>query len=306
MNRSLRLILRALTAAGCLALCLSGTGGSLAWGQAAALPFAPVGRWLRSLSLSGPGGNAAALALYFVLSLLPLALLLPLRRRLVREDWLLGLAVPAGLGVWWCAVNPGHLFPASETMELALLGGTFWMLLLCWALLRWLRCGTALRSLRLALELLGLGLVAAIFGGCFGRLCSSWRSFLAGNTGGHALSQAFLLLQFVISALPYGLELWVLASAQRLTAAAADDRYGDEALRQSSILVGRCRMALRVSLLAQTGFDLAQLACLRWLRSSSVQLLLPLDSILLLLLALCLSRLLAEGRQLRDDNDAII
>ena len=28
--------------------------------------------------------------------------------------------------------------------------------------------------------------------------------------------------------------------------------------------------------------------------------------ILLLLLALCLARLLAEGRQLRDDNDAII
>ena len=141
MNRFLRWGLWALTAAGCLALCLTGAGSGLAVGQAAAFPFAPVGRWLRSLSLSGPAGNAAALALYGALSLLPLVLLIPLRRQPVREDWLLGLAVPVGLGVWWCAVNPGWLFPASEAMELACLGGAFWMLMLCWALLRWLRRG---------------------------------------------------------------------------------------------------------------------------------------------------------------------
>lgn len=306
MNRVLRWGLWALTAAGCLALCLAGKGSWLALEQAATLPFAPVGRWLRSLSLSGPAGNAVALALYGVLSLLPLALLLPLRRQLMREDWLLGLAVPVLLVVWWCAVNPGRLFPVSATMELVCLAGAFWMLMLCWALLRWLRRGGTLRSLSLALELLGLGLVAAIFGGCFGQLCSSWQRVLAGNTGGHALSQAFLLLQFAVSALPYGLELWVLASVRRLVAAAATDRYGDETLWHSAALAGRCRAALRISLLTQTGFDLLQLLCLRWLRSCQIQLLLPLDSILLLLLALCLSRLLAEGRQLRDDSDAII
>lgn len=306
MNRFLRWGLWALMAAGCLALCLTGSGGGLALEQAAALPFAPVGRWLRSLSLSGPAGNAAALALYWVLSLLPLALLIPLRRQPVREDWLLGLAVPVGLAVWWCAVNPGWLFPASEAIELACLGGAFWMLMLCWALLRWLRRGSTLRNLSLALEALGLGLVTAIFGGCFGQLCSSWQRVLAGNTGGHALSQAFLLLQFAVSALPYGLELWVLASARRLVSAAAADRYSDQTLRQSAILAGRCRTALCASLLTQTGFDLLQLLCLRWLRTSQIQLLLPLDAILLLLLALCLSRLLTEGRQLRDDNDAII
>ena len=306
MNRFLRWGLWALMAAGCLALCLTGSGGGLALEQAAALPFATVGRWLRSLSLSGPAGNAAALALYWVLSLLPLALLIPLRRQPVREDWLLGLAVPVGLAVWWCAVNPGWLFPASEAIELACLGGAFWMLMLCWALLRWLRRGSTLRSLSLALEALGLGLVTAIFGGCFGQLCSSWQRVLAGNTGGHALSQAFLLLQFAVSALPYGLELWVLASARRLVSAAAADRYSDQTLRQSAILAGRCRTALCASLLTQTGFDLLQLLCLPSLRTVSASVELPLTSMGVALAALLLAQYVRENKRLKDDNDMFI
>ena len=38
----------------------------------AALPFAPIGAGLRALSLSGSGGNTAAVALYVLLCLLPL------------------------------------------------------------------------------------------------------------------------------------------------------------------------------------------------------------------------------------------
>ena len=44
-------------------------------------PFAPLGQGLRWLSLSGGAGNVLAILLYIILSLLPLGVLLLLKRR---------------------------------------------------------------------------------------------------------------------------------------------------------------------------------------------------------------------------------
>ena len=63
-----------------------------------------LGRWLRELSLSGPGGNAAAWAVVLALAALP-ALGLLWRGR-CRWDWLLALAGGEILGGLFFLVNP--------------------------------------------------------------------------------------------------------------------------------------------------------------------------------------------------------
>ena len=74
-------------------------------------PWEQVGRWLRSLSLSGSTGNTAAWIFYLCAGALPLALMLFLRTRQQAEkcDWLL-LLLSAALytGLWFFA-NPSYM-----------------------------------------------------------------------------------------------------------------------------------------------------------------------------------------------------
>ena len=101
-----------------------------------------LGRWLRELSLSGPGGNAAAWAVVLALAALP-ALGLLWRGR-CRWDWLLALAGGEILGGLFFLVNPTLLGvplegePAAKLWGLTVAGGTG-AVLLAWAVLRWLR-----------------------------------------------------------------------------------------------------------------------------------------------------------------------
>lgn len=293
-------------AAGCLAFHWAQASLSLL-DDVMAFPFAPIGAGLRALSLSGSAGNAIAIALYLTLSLLPLLGLL--RRPLHWEDALLGLMAPVLLLVWFCAVNPGLLFPLDAAMESALLGGAFWMLLVCYGLLRLLRAcfaQGAARTIGWCLGLLYPLFTCAIFGSCLGDYLAAREAFLTRNTGGHQLTEAFLLLQLAVSALPYALDLWILPAARRLLDAARADRYSAQTVDAAGALANRCRIALSASLLAHAGFNLLQVLCLHWLRSTNVQLIFPVTSVLFVLLVLLLARQYAEGKTLKDDNDAFI
>ena len=309
MKRISRYILWALVALGCVLFQLADGHGGLLFGQAIALPYNLIGQGLRALSLHSPVGNIAAIALYILLSALPLLGLLPPKRVRHWEDWLPVISVPVLLLVYWCDINPGRLFPLSIEMEQACLGATIWMLLLSYALLRLLRScfeGGSSRAMPCLLEGLGVVFVAAICGSCFGGWLDARAAFLAANTGGHGLTEGFLLLQHLILALPYALDLWVLSCAQALLNAVLTDRYSDATVAAAAKLARRCRSALSLSLLVTAGFNLLQLAFLPQLRDASLQVTLPLTSLIFVLLVLLLSRQYAEGKALKDDNDAII
>ena len=80
-------------AAVCVALYV-GVAAAPSWlSAAAAFPFEQIGAGLRALSLSGAAGNAVAVVLYAVLSLLPVAgmIVLGRRGRLRGEDALLAV-----------------------------------------------------------------------------------------------------------------------------------------------------------------------------------------------------------------------
>ena len=84
------------------------------------------------------------------------------------------------------------------------------------------------------------------------------------------------------------------------------DRYSQAAVAAAEGLSRLCVRALAVTVGANLTFQLLQLACARWLRSLNTQVSFPLLSMAFVLGALLLSRLIREGKQLKDDNDLFV
>lgn len=297
------------------------TSGPLAFAAAAAFPFEQLGLLLRALSLTGRFGNAAALALYAALCLLPVFLMLLCgnKRKLCAEDALLPLvSVLLFLTLYWMT-NPGKLsvlgFPLGQT-EVAIgsmLGICIYSVLAGYAVLRVLRlagdAGRMQRLLRALLMLTACVFVWAIFYAGVGELSDSLRALKEGNTGRPAdlgPSAAFLVLGFLLDALAYVLDIVILFFAMRLVDEMQKDHYAQAAVNAAQTLARFCTRALAALMLANIGFNLAQLACAKWLFHIDSTLQLPVFSALFALAALLLARMTAENRTLKQDSDLII
>lgn len=111
MRQNVMRYILAAEAAACVAFCFLRTGFSWFFSGIAAFPFEQAGWGLRKLSLSGGAGNAAAVILYGIFSLVPAMVWLFLKnqRRELRVDLVLpGLSVLLFI-VNYYMVNPGLL-----------------------------------------------------------------------------------------------------------------------------------------------------------------------------------------------------
>lgn len=305
-----------LEAALCLALCLLRECLEGWFTALMAFPLEQLGLLLRKLSLSGAAGNAAAIALYVLLCLLPVLALLLLhkRRGLLPEDALLGLLCPVLFTALYLMVNPAllgtWLGAPGERMGKALLGGAVWAMVCAYAVLRLLRAvfradGPGLRTYaQILLWALALLLVYGVFGAAFGSFLDSVESTRAANTGGGlGLTYGFLGLQWLVNVLPYVLDVWVLFAALDVTAA---ERYSEEMTEAADRLAKRCGAALTWTVLTNCGFNLLQLLFARKLHVVNGVVLLPVYSVAFTLAALLLARLLKENRELKADNDLFV
>lgn len=316
MKRKALLVLLGVEGALCLVL-YGARAASAAWlTTVLAFPFEQAGLMLRWLSLSGTGGNAAAIVLYVLLSLLPVLTLLPAlrRRRPLPEDGVLGMVSLLLFGVLYLMVNPSQLERwlggAGTRMGKALLGGTVYALLCAYLVFRLLRllfsadapglrrCGTAL------LWALALILVYAAFGACFGSFLEQLQEVREGNTGGGlGWTYVFLALGLLVEAIPYVLDVWALLAALDLLAA---ERYSEAMAGAADRLARRCAVSLAVTVGCNGIFNLAQLLWARSLRTVSGFVTLPVQSMVLVLAALLLARLLRENKRLKEDNDLFV
>ncbi len=301
-----------------LGLALRPAGGVTA---VLAFPFAPMGRALRALSLSGGAGNVCALVLYTLFCLLPAGALtvLALRRKGRSEDALLLIMSALLFFQMYWMVNPS-LMPealgpaAAEPMGGALLGGMFYSLLAAWLLLRFLRFCAAADGERLSrccaavLFLLGAALIFSAFALGPVRLSESLRALEEANTGAVDLgpSRAVLIIGCLAGGAVCLLDLWVLFSADRLLGLWAREPYGPETVLAAERLSRRSVRALYAGLLLGQGVQLVQLLLLPRLHTVSFHLELPLLSVVLVLAALLLARFFREGKRLKDDNDLFI
>ena len=285
--------------------------------QLFSFPFAQLGLALRALSLSGAAGNAAAIALYVLVCLLPAAgfALLLRREGAAAENLLLPLMSLSLFYVLFGMVNPGYLpfAQADAGFRRAMAGGLVYAELAVFLLLRLLRCAACADRGLLRRYVRGMLLTLAavlIYSACVSSvqsLLADFRALEQANTDGAPLfpTKLFLTLRMLQSAVPCMLDVLVIFAALRLLDARQAGEAG-EADRLAGVLSARCRHVLSAALLGSLGVYLLQLLCARWLRQISFELSLPLYSIALCLAAMLLARLLQENRRLREDNDLFI
>ncbi|MGN0979844.1 MAG: hypothetical protein ACI4PT_05880 [Candidatus Avoscillospira sp.] len=314
-NKTLKCILLS-EAVLCLVLCCLRESFAGWFTTLMAFPLEQIGLLLRRLSLSGAAGNGAAIGLYVLLCLLPVLCLLLVRRRrkLLPEDAIVGLLCPVLFGTLYLMVNPGQLGTwlgaPGELLGKALLGGAVWAMVCAYAVLRLLRLffradGPRLRTCaNILLWVLALLLTYGAFGAAFGSFLDSVESARAANTGGGlGLTYGFLGLQWLVDALPYVLDLWVVFAALDVTAA---ERYSEAMTEAADRLAKWCCRTLTWTVLTNCGFNLLQLLFARYLRVVNGVVLLPVYSIAFTLAALLLARLLKENRELKADNDLFV
>ncbi len=281
-------------------------------------PFSLAAQGLRQLSLSGGAGNVLAIALYLLISCLPLTFLF--RRKLHWEDGLLGLLTVLLLFGLYGMINPGMLsrrmvIPVDGEYESALLSVLIWSVLAAYGVLRLIRriSGADRRGLYQILAgllcLLAVVLVYLIFGSGLNQLGRSL-AFLE-NQGGvsqaqRAVSCGFIAVQFLVDMVPYGADLWVLFLLLSLLQLLGEDPGSAQLLTAGRRISRVCMLSLVIVTLSQVFFNLAQVAFLPSLLHVRVEVQLPLLSLLFLLAVLLLVQFLLENKELQDDNDLFI
>ena len=281
-------------------------------------PFAQIGTILRHLSLSGTVGNIAAWLIYLLLCAVPTAcyLLLNHSKQADKADVLL-LLMPVVLAVvLYKMVNPyGSFLVASDIglqMVKAQYGAVVYVILIGWLILRTVGSFSAAdettlyKALGSFLKLLGALFVIAAFGGCFGSLLQDMESLRTGNqnSGSLSLTDLFMVLRCMVDALPYLLNTVTVLIALEVLSAFMENR--DETAAYAERLAKWCGTTLTCTAIAGIAFHVAQMLFLNQLRDLDVSVRLPIGSVAFLLICFIASRIIAENKALRDDNDLFI
>lgn len=274
-----------------------------------------LGRWLRELSLSGPGGNAAAWAVVLALAALP-ALGLLWRGR-CRWDWLLALAGGEIFGGLFFLVNPTLLGvplegePAAKLWGLTVAGGTG-TVLLAWAVLRWLRAlerGASGRSVERLLSWAALlaGALAILAQGL--DLAGKLQNVASSNTAPELdLVPTYLTLCLLAAAdlVPFLLGCAVLRWGGRLAAALEADPFAGATVALAERVRVRCGWVAAASVLVCAGESVVQMVLFPVLHTASFTVSFPFFTVLLAAVLGLLCQYFRRAKAVSDDNGTII
>ena len=284
------------------------------WNGAFLLEALPrFGRWLRALSLSGLGGNAAAWGVVLLLTALPALGLLWRPRR--GWDWLLLLAAGEILAGLYLLVNPTLVsteYPAGQAVAMALAGSVS-ATVLAWAVLRWLRRAEDSPSLGQTLERLlkwsgvFIGWLAAW--SCGAQALEKLRAVAEANTDpGIVLwpTNAAIVLLAAADYVPTLLGCAMLLWGGKLARALEADPFGADTVALAERISRSCGRVAAASLLVCVGGNLAQMLLLPVLRDMRFSVSFPLLTVLLAAALNLLCRYLQQAKEVSDDNETII
>ncbi len=278
-----------------------------------ALPFTFVGKGLRALSLSGSGGNVAAIVLYAVICLLPL--LLKFRQKWSKKDLLLPVCSALLFYVMYYMINPAYrpTLLQNSAGDLAMAGAVY-SVLLSWLILRFLDSFTAAdtatvySALRVFLVFCMAEFAVAIIVSASDWICSIQAIRAANTMPGQNLvpTYIFTFLSFAVTAAEYVLDILLLHLARKLLYQLQEDPYTEACCNASRHLSGWCKKYLILLTLSTAALNLLQLLFAARLYDLSVSFRLPLLSIALAFALLALTRLLYRSKELKEDYDLFI
>ena len=319
MKRNVFIFILAAEAVVCVLLTVFKASLSAAFSAVIAFPFEQIGLGLRALSLSGTAGNVLAFLLYIVICLIPTGALFFIRRKriLQPEDGLLPVVSIVLFAAVYFMINPGLIEDAMRSIPVgkAIFGGTVYSVVLAYFVLRILRLFRAgslkqlPRYLSVLLGLLNVVFVYLIFGAGIGTLMEDISTLQAGNSGYEHLlgaSYVFAVLQYLVDALPYVFDILIVFAGIKLLGNMTTDRYSGATVSAASKLSTLCTKTLSITVLAIAFLNLLQLLFAKHLFNIHAALQIPLLSIAFVLAALLLSRLVAENKTLKEENDSII
>jgi hypothetical protein len=279
-----------------------------------AFPFEQIGVGLRALSLTGQIGNGLALAIWVGLSMLPLIPAWQHRKDKTRvwENGSYYLLSGLLLFVLYGMANPTisySYFPEIGDSFLpvmkAILGATVWsvvVMLVIFRLLQLFRSAETnqllgyLRTLLYALCALFTGVIALSYGGMLVIGLANMQRSMDG---------VMTIMHFLVSALPYVLDIAVTLSALTLLDALLSEDQSSVAT-YADRLSSLCCMALGITAASVVALNILQLVLSRWLSDIAVSVDIPIMSIAFVLSVLLISRLITENMRLRNDNDLFI
>ncbi len=302
----------------CAAWVLLGSALPEIFGTLLGFPFQQMGLGLRWLSLSGWAGNLAAIVLYLLICLSPVAYLI-FRKDRRREDWLLLVLTVLLFPVLYLMVNPqlmgSWLGQVYAMVGSQMLGIALWSVLGGWAFLKVLnlcfRAGESrlLDWLRwLIYGYCGL-LVLNVSGIRLAGLQTTLEAFAQSNQGtiqGIELTHVFFVVQYLVDILPDLLLIWVLLDACGVLEILKTEGYTEKLTQRAEGLSRKCAAMLTLSTLTNVAFNLVQLLLLKNLRNVSTVTTLPLESLLFAVGLLVIARFIRAHQQLQAENDSFI
>ncbi len=278
-------------------------------------PFEQIGSFLQWLSLGSSIGNGIALVLYISLCCLPLIPVLFHYKQKERIAEHIALTVTSILlfPTLYCMINPylfANLVPFYMEEMLPTLKATFavtvWSALVCAIIFRLLRLfqtndkAILLEYLRKLLYVLCFLFIGIIFFSCGATLITRLKQTqLPADT-------LMSILQFVVSSLPYALDFIITIFAIRLLHALQSDHHSDCVIPLAEKLAKLCSISLAILVISEVSLNILQLILVQNLSNISTNVTIPLMSFAFVLAALLLSKLLAENKQLSDDNNLFI
>ncbi len=312
-------------AAACVVLCFLRMHVFWMFSEIAAFPFEQVGWGLRLLSLSGWAGNAAAVVLYSLISLIPLLvwLVLKRKRRHLPIDFVLpGLSLLLFI-VNYYMINPGLPGPWISGSGKWLLGCTFYSVLFAYLVIRLLAVYREVdaeklqRGLQGLLWVLSAVLIYIIFGKCLDDVLTTADTIQSADSGilsgrltfGEEHTGIFCLflgLRYIVNVLPYVFDLGIAFMTGRILTVLNDDRYSDEAMARINHLAVFCQRALGITVMSNAAFNLLQCLFCGSLRKIDMVVQIPVMSVIFVLTALLFSRYLHEEQKLKREHDLII
>ena len=311
MDRKWKLGGAALVGALCLGLALSDSGSVL---SVLAQPFDVIGRMLREMSLSGAAGNVAAIVIYGLVCLSPLGLFW--KRRPRKEDGLLVACSALLFYVMYQMVNPHRILPLlDQNVGKMILGGAVYSLLIAWGILKLLRSAAVssgnqmYRALRIFLMICAAECFVAAFGVGMMELRSDLAAVRAANTApGLNLMPTYVTLfaKFGVSALEYSLDAVVMLQGMKLLGELERDPYSQGCVAEAEKTNRLCVKTLALITLSSMALNVIQAVALNFLHNIDVTVRIPVMSMAVVFGTLALTRLLAQGKEIKDDNDLFV
>lgn len=302
---------------------------------AVSFPFAQIGGWLRTLSLSGALGNVAAILVYSAVGLVPLLYFLwrLVKKKVKLEDCLLVVMSALLFIMMYLMVNPAfftkHVSNGLEGLGQLITGFnahiqlsgkaawgiSFYSVLFGYLILKLLRgvggAGTAgvLDWIQRLLALIAAILVFSVFYlGVLG-INTTILEVKSTNTNPDislAATNAFIIIRNILRLAPVALSIGLVLLAIKLAEALKEDKFGQEMVLLAGRLAALCRVTVIVTVICTVIANLLQLLFNYYLLNTYFSAQVPIFSLLLTLILLVLAQYFADSSKIHQDNQLFI